>query len=189
MEARSKVSPQQLKRTYPHSSTHPSIYQPTHTLSTHLFIYQLTHPSINPTNPSIHLSTHPSIYQPPIICQPTHPSTNHPSIYQPPIHLSTHPSIYQPPIHLSTHPSIYQPPIHGTKMGPNYANLFVSYMERQIFNQFDSPKPEPFGRYINDCLGATFCTKEELERFIGFVNSFHPALKFTWEISETSVTS
>ena len=28
----------------------------------------------------------------------------------------------------------------------------------------------------------------ELERFIGFVNSFHPALKFTWEISETSVT-
>ena len=30
--------------------------------------------------------------------------------------------------------------------------------------------------------------KEELVRFIGFVNSFDPALKFTWEISETSVT-
>ena len=76
----------------------------------------------------------------------------------------------------------------GTKMGPNYANLFAGYVEEQIFNQFNSPKPELFGRYIDDCLGATSCTKEELEQFIGFVNSFHPALKFTWEISETSVT-
>ena len=69
----------------------------------------------------------------------------------------------------------------GTKMGPNYANLFVGYVEEQIFNQFDGPKPELFGRYIDDCLGATSCTKEELEQFIAFV-------KFTWEISETSVT-
>ena len=76
----------------------------------------------------------------------------------------------------------------GAKMGPNYANLFVGYVEEQIFNQFDGPKPELFGRYIDDCLGATSRTKEELERFIGFVNSFHRALKFTWEISETSVT-
>ena len=30
--------------------------------------------------------------------------------------------------------------------------------------------------------------KKNWKRFIGFVNSFHPALKFTWEISETSVT-
>ena len=61
-------------------------------------------------------------------------------------------------------------------MGPNYANLFIGYVEEQIFNQFDGPKPELFGRYIDDCLGATSCTKEELEQFIGFVNSFHPAL-------------
>ena len=66
----------------------------------------------------------------------------------------------------------------GTKMGPNYANLFVGYVEEQIFNQFDGPKPELFGRYIDDCLGATSCTKEELERFIGFVNSFHPYSQF-----------
>ena len=25
----------------------------------------------------------------------------------------------------------------GTKMGPNYANLFVGYVEEQIVNQFD----------------------------------------------------
>ena len=73
-------------------------------------------------------------------------------------------------------------------MGPNYANLFVGYVEEQIFDRFVGPKPELFGHCIDDCLGATSCTKEELERFIGFVNSFRPALKFTWEISETSVT-
>ena len=73
-------------------------------------------------------------------------------------------------------------------MGPNYANLFVVYVEEQIFNRFDGPKPEFFVRYIDDCLGTTSCIKEELERFIGFVSFFHLAIKFTWEISETSVT-
>ena len=75
----------------------------------------------------------------------------------------------------------------GTKMGPSYANLFVGYVEEQIFDQYQGPKPELFGRYIDDCIGATSCTRSELDSFISFVNSFHPALKFTWEISETSI--
>ena len=35
----------------------------------------------------------------------------------------------------------------GTKMGPNYANLFVGYVEHQFFNQDDGPKPDLYGRY------------------------------------------
>ena len=35
----------------------------------------------------------------------------------------------------------------GTKMGPNYANLSVCYVEEKNFNQFNGPKPELFGRY------------------------------------------
>ena len=76
----------------------------------------------------------------------------------------------------------------GTKMGPNYANLFVGYVEERIFDQFDGPVPELFGRYIDDCFGATSCGRPELDRFIQFVNTFHPALEFTWEISTSSVT-
>ena len=76
----------------------------------------------------------------------------------------------------------------GTKMGPSYANLFVGYVEEQIFKQYNGPKPELFGRYIDDCLGATSCTNDELEQFIQFVDSFHPALKFTWEVSDTVIT-
>ena len=74
-----------------------------------------------------------------------------------------------------------------TKMGPSYANLFVGYIEHEFFNQYNGPKPELYRRYIDDCVGATFSTREELNQFITAVNSFHPALKYTWEISNTSL--
>ena len=63
----------------------------------------------------------------------------------------------------------------GTRMGPSYANFY------------DGPKPELYGRYIDDCIGAISSSREELDQFITSVNSFHPALKYTWEISETSL--
>ena len=72
-------------------------------------------------------------------------------------------------------------------MGPSYANLFVGYIENQFFNQFNGTKPELYGRYIDDCSGATSSSREELDHFITSVNSFHPSLKYTWEISETSI--
>ena len=40
---------------------------------------------------------------------------------------------------------------------------------------------------LNDCVSATSSTREELDQFITAVNSFHPALKYTWEISDTSL--
>ena len=72
-------------------------------------------------------------------------------------------------------------------MGPSYANLFVGYVEHQFFNQYDGPKPDLYGRYIDDCIGAISSNREELNRFNTSVNSFHPVLKYTWEISETSL--
>ena len=75
----------------------------------------------------------------------------------------------------------------GTKMGPSYANLFVGYIEHQFFNQYNGPKPDLYRCYIDDCVGATSPTREELNQFITAVNSFHPALKYTWEISDTSL--
>ena len=75
----------------------------------------------------------------------------------------------------------------GTRMGPSYANLFVGYFEHQFFNQYNGPKPELYGRYIDDCIRSISSSREELDHFITSVNSFHPALKYTWEISETSL--
>ena len=75
----------------------------------------------------------------------------------------------------------------GTRMGPSYANLFVGYVEHQFFNQYNGPKPEHYGRCIDDCIGTISSRREELDQFITSVNSFHPALKYTWEILETSL--
>ena len=75
----------------------------------------------------------------------------------------------------------------GTKMGPSYANIFVGYIEHEFFNLYNGPKPELHRRYIDDCVGATSSTREEFNQFITAVNSFHPALKYTLEISDISL--
>ena len=54
----------------------------------------------------------------------------------------------------------------GTKMGPSYANLFVGFIKHQFFSQYHGPKPELYDRYIDDCIGATSSTREELTQFI-----------------------
>ena len=75
----------------------------------------------------------------------------------------------------------------GIKMGPSYANILVGFIEHQFFSQYHGPKPELYGRYVGDWIGATSFTKEELTQFITAVISFHPALKYTWEIFDTSL--
>ena len=47
----------------------------------------------------------------------------------------------------------------GIKMGPSYANLFVGFIEHQFFSQYHGPKPELYGRYVDDWIGATSSTK------------------------------
>ena len=53
-------------------------------------------------------------------------------------------------------------------MGPSYANLFVGYVEHQFFNQYDGPKPDLYGRYIDDCIGANV---QELSEFFNRIES------------------
>ena len=75
----------------------------------------------------------------------------------------------------------------GTKFGPAYACLFMGYVEQQFLQAYNKPVPDLFVRYIDDYFGATSSSREELERFIAHVNSFHPALKFTWNIAEDTL--
>ena len=75
----------------------------------------------------------------------------------------------------------------GTKMGPNQANLFLGHIEHQFFNQYSGPKPELYCRCIDDCISATSSTREDLNQFTATVNLFHPALKYTWGIFDTSL--
>ena len=75
----------------------------------------------------------------------------------------------------------------GSKMGPNYACLFVGYVEQQIREQYTGFTPQLHKRYIDDIVGAASCRREELEAFINFVSNFHPALQFTSTITETEL--
>ena len=59
-------------------------------------------------------------------------------------------------------------------------------MNFSLYNH-NGPKPDLYKRFIDDCVGATSSTIEELNQFITSVNSFYPALKYTWEISENSL--
>ncbi|XP_071964222.1 uncharacterized protein [Antedon mediterranea] len=75
----------------------------------------------------------------------------------------------------------------GTKMGPNFACLFMGYFEQNVLRDYKGKKPDLFKRYIDDCVGVMSGTLDELNEFINFVNNFHPAIKFTHEISDKCV--
>ena len=73
-------------------------------------------------------------------------------------------------------------------MAPKYANLCSTvFIKNKFLSSYHGPKPDLYKRYIDDWVGATSSTTEELNLFIKSVNSFHPALKYTWEISENSL--
>lgn len=75
----------------------------------------------------------------------------------------------------------------GSKMGPNYACLFVGYMEEAILSHYTGFIPQLHKRYIDDVVGAACCDRKDLEDFIEYVSNFHPALQYTHTISETSL--
>ena len=72
----------------------------------------------------------------------------------------------------------------GSKMGPNYACLFVGYSEERIRSAYTGFVPQLHKRYIDDVVGAAQCSRLELDDFINYVSNFHPALQFTSNISD-----
>eukprot|EP00061_Rhincodon_typus_P007501 g29261.t1 len=69
--------------------------------------------------------------------------------------------------------------IYGDKSG---------YVEQSLFRCHTGTIPYLFVCYINDCIVAASCSHEELEQFMNFTNTFQPNLKFTWTISDTSLS-
>ena len=54
----------------------------------------------------------------------------------------------------------------GSRMGPNYACLFVGYMVGRIFSTYRGLIPQLYKRYIDDIIGTASCRQDELESFI-----------------------
>ena len=74
----------------------------------------------------------------------------------------------------------------GTKMAPAYANLFMGKIELKI--QALTDKIFVWKRFIDDIFIIWTGSQSELTEFIKKANETHETIKFTFEVSETSLT-
>ncbi len=65
--------------------------------------------------------------------------------------------------------------------------LRSSQCNHQIDNSYNGQKPELLRRYIDDILGATSLELSELNKYIDFVQGFHPALEYSFDITDQSL--
>ena len=74
----------------------------------------------------------------------------------------------------------------GTKFAPPYACLFMDRVETEFLNK-ELIKPWVWLRYIDDIFFVWTAGERQLQLFLERLNSFHPDLKFTHEMSKSSV--
>lgn len=74
----------------------------------------------------------------------------------------------------------------GTKMAPNYANIFMGKLESEFLAQ-SSLKPLLYRRYIDDIFLIWTHSEDELLNFIDTYNAVHPNVHFTHTYSQETV--
>ena len=74
----------------------------------------------------------------------------------------------------------------GTKCAPSYAIIFMDKLERELMST-RKLIPLVWWRYIDDIFMIWQHSREELCSFLDALNSFHETIRFTADISETSV--
>ena len=73
-----------------------------------------------------------------------------------------------------------------TKMAPPYAIIFLCDLEEKRLKDYDK-KPLACRRYIDDIFMLWQHGKKELEKFLEFLNFYHPTIKFTANYSRKEV--
>ena len=68
-----------------------------------------------------------------------------------------------------------------------FANIFMGTVESQILHR-SVVKPLVWKRYIDDIFSIWNTNKDEVTQFMEQVNSHHPTIKFTAEVSDTDTT-
>ncbi len=74
----------------------------------------------------------------------------------------------------------------GTKVAPSYANIFMAQFEH-IHVYPHHAKFLVWWRYIDDIFTIFNCDRPEVDDFVKNLNDCHPTIKFTSEISDTSI--
>ena len=65
-----------------------------------------------------------------------------------------------------------------TKMAPPYAIIFMGDLEKKGFKDCDK-KPLAWWQYIDDIFVLWQRGEKVLEKFLEFLNCYHPTMKFT----------
>ena len=76
----------------------------------------------------------------------------------------------------------------GTKLTPSYANLFITKFEEKYVYTYPL-QPILWKRFIDDIFYIWPQGREPLLKFMNLLNTGHPTIKFTKEISLTKITS
>ena len=74
----------------------------------------------------------------------------------------------------------------GTAVAPNYANLFMDRFETKALSNWPN-KLLLWLRFIDDIFMIWTHGRDELDKFINYLNNIHPKIKFTSDISDTHV--
>ena len=69
----------------------------------------------------------------------------------------------------------------GTRVAPVYANIFMAELEKKMLTEWNGCIPEIWSRYIDDIISMFFCSENQLLKFIEYISSYHPTIKFTCE--------
>ena len=74
----------------------------------------------------------------------------------------------------------------GTRMAPNYAILFMHYLESNMLNQ-STLKPKIWLRFIDDIFMIWQHGIQTFTLFMDMLNSHHPIIKFTYEYNTKEI--
>jgi peptide-methionine (R)-S-oxide reductase len=75
----------------------------------------------------------------------------------------------------------------GTKMAPSYANTFMGNFEKQLLES-SIERPLSWYRFIDDVDMKWTQSDVELQNLLSLANNLHPSIKFTHEISNTTIS-
>ena len=75
----------------------------------------------------------------------------------------------------------------GTRMAPNYAIIFMCYLESNMLNQ-STLKPKTWLRFIDDIFMVWSHGIQALTLFMDMINSHHPTIKFTYEYNKQEIS-
>ena len=75
----------------------------------------------------------------------------------------------------------------GTRVAPSLANIFMDDLEQHLLREYPK-KCLLYKRFLDDIFAIWEHGEEELNKWLEYLNSSQPSIKFTTEVSRESVT-